>query len=40
MVWVFSFCLALHSHLANRQRKCYNRAIKTLKGERRYGIPR
>lgn len=38
MVRVFSFYLG--SHLANRRRKCYNRVIKTLKGERRYGIPR
>ena len=39
-VRVFSFCPALGSYLANRQRKCYNRAIKPLKGERYNGIPR
>nr|DAU51923.1 MAG TPA: hypothetical protein [Caudoviricetes sp.] len=27
-------------HLANRRQKCYNRAIKLLKGERYNGIPR
>ena len=33
------FCPAAGGRVANRRRKCYNRAIKTLKGERCYGIP-
>ena len=36
----FGSFLCPRIHLANRRQKCYNRAIKTLKGERCYGIPR